>query len=321
MTRKVLMILTHDRLDCLKLCMDMLERSDAFEVFDKVVMLLNGVSRHHANYVHQFMKQHPEVSWDTVIGPGTRPDGISFVQNECVRRYPDSIYVKIDNDIFVHRNWARTLLDAYEAHKNDDRLGLISPLIPNNAMGLYTMLNRFYPDLLAEYIRNFGSAPESRCQGAVWNRPEIAIWATKNFIDVEKANQVQQGLAAGGERYIAFTERFSIGCIIYDYKLWQKMGGIPRTDEPGWCAWVEENGHHHVLDASQIVLHYSFFVQQDWLDRSSILEDIRRINLPETLSSKLSPQYFMPRLIRIAIQLPRVIPRKIASLLSSKGTK
>ncbi|MGD9874747.1 MAG: hypothetical protein AB7T27_10855 [Kiritimatiellia bacterium] len=309
------MILTHDRLDCLRLCMEMLERSDAFGVFDKVVMLLNGVSRRHAQYVHRFMQKHPKVSWDTVIGPGTRPDGISFVQNECIRRYPDSIYVKIDNDIFVHKSWARTLLEAYEVHKKDDRLGLISPLIPNNAMGLCTLLNRFYPNLLAEYVHKFGSEPESRCQGAVWSHADIAIWATRKFIDIEEANRVQKSIVAGGERYVPFTERFSIGCIIYDYKLWQKMGGIPRTDEPGWCAWVEENGHHHVLDASQIVLHYSFFIQQDWMDRSPILEDIRRINLPETLSSKLSPRYIMPRLIRTAMQIPRVIPRKAGSLI------
>ena len=36
--RKVLMILTHDRLDCLRLCLEMLERAGAYACFDKVVL-------------------------------------------------------------------------------------------------------------------------------------------------------------------------------------------------------------------------------------------------------------------------------------------
>jgi hypothetical protein len=86
------------------------------------------------------------------------------------------------------------------------------------------------------------------------------------------------------------------------------MGGIPSTDEPGWCQWIEENGHVNVLDCAQIVLHYSFFVQQEWLDRTTLLEDIRRANLPDTVVSTSWPP---PRLLRVARQVPSILRRRL----------
>ena len=41
--KKILMVLTSHRLDCFKLCMDMLLHGGSIRRFDKVVLLLNGV--------------------------------------------------------------------------------------------------------------------------------------------------------------------------------------------------------------------------------------------------------------------------------------
>ena len=87
------------------------------------------------------------------------------------------------------------------------------------------------------------------------------------------------------------------------------MGGIPETDEPGWTAWIQEHEQTNILDCSQIALHYSFFVQQEWLDRSSLLEDIRAANLPGTLT--LAQRAGLTRITRIAQQIPGVIRRRI----------
>ena len=114
--QKILMILTHDRLDCLRLCLDMLERADAFSKFDRVVWLLNGVPPRLRRFVGNYVAARPQVQWDTVEGDGTRPGGICFVQNECIRRYPDSVYVKVDEDIFVPRGWAERMLESSERH-------------------------------------------------------------------------------------------------------------------------------------------------------------------------------------------------------------
>lgn len=97
--RKVLMVLTHDRTDCLKINMEMLFKSGGIHCFDHVVLLLNGVVGGHLRYIHRLIAQHPDISWDTVAGPRGRSQFIANLQNECVRRYPDSVYVKIDEDV------------------------------------------------------------------------------------------------------------------------------------------------------------------------------------------------------------------------------
>jgi len=307
---KILMILTHDRQDCLEVCLEMLERAEAFARFDRVVLLLNGVPPRLRSYIEAYMAARPEVNWDTVEGDGTRPEGICFVQNECIRRYPDSVYVKVDEDVFVPRGWAERMLDTYEQFADRKDLALITPLIPNNAYGLHRLVNTFYPEQLGPFEKRFGAPPSASPKGPTWQSPYIAEWATRLFIDIDAANEEQRRRLAELEmpRWHEFCEYFSIGCICYDYDHVQRMGGsLPPRDEPDWCAWFEENHQTCILDQSLIVLHYSFFVQQEWLDRTSTLEDIRKVNLPGT-SSCLAP--LMPRW-RLMKQLPGILKRRL----------
>lgn len=308
--RKVLMILTHDRQDCLRLCLDMLERSEAFSKFDRVVLLLNGVPTRLRRFVEGYMAAHPQVGWDVVVGDGTRPAGICAVQNECVRRHPDSVYVKVDEDVFVPRGWAERMLETYEHFSARGDLALLTPLIPNNAYGLHRLLNEFYPEKLGEFAQRFGAPPSAEPKGPTWESPSIAEWASRQFLDIDAANAEQRRrLAAGGHpRWHEFCQYFSIGCICYDYAHVQRMGGsLPLRDEPDWCAWFEANRQACVVDQSLIVLHYSFFVQQEWLDRSSLLEDVRRANLPGT-SSVWAPA---ARWGRLAKQIPGIAKRRL----------
>ena len=308
--RKVLMILTHDRLDCLQLCLEMLERAGAYACFDKVVLLLNGVPPRLRRFVQAYMAARPQVGWDTVDGDGTRPAGLVHAQNECVRRYPDSVYVKVDEDVFVPRGWAERMLETYAQYSARADLALITPLIPNNAFGLHRLLNGFYPEKLPEFTRNFGAPPSDEPKGPTWHSPYIAEWATRLFLDVDAANAEQRRrLAAGGQpRWQEFCKYFSIGCICYDYAHVQRMGGVlPPRDEPDWCAWFEAHRQACVVDQSLIVLHYSFFVQQEWLDRSTLLEDIRRVNLPGTAPA-WAPALRWGRLAR---QVPGIVKRRL----------
>lgn len=315
--KKVLMLLTNARTDCLKISLELLDRSGALRQFDRVVFLLNAPRAAHRRYVERFIAGHPEVGWDRILGPGTRPEGIAWMQNECVRRHPDALYVKIDEDIFTSSDWAPRLFEAYDLLRRDERLGLISPLLPNNAMALDILLRAYYPEQLAEFRRRFGREPDPTCYGFTWQSPAVGAWATRLFQSLETANaeQRKRWTASGRDRFHRFPDRFSIGCIAYDYRLWQAMGGIPPTDEPGWCAWIQEHGYTNVMDATLIALHYSFFVQQDWLDRTSLLEDIRRANLPGTQPGPAHPASWGPRLGRVLRQAPRALRRKAAHLL------
>ena len=302
------MILTSHRLDCFKLCIDLRAHSRSFEKFDHVVLLLNGVEGRHLEHVQAIMKTLPQVPWDTIAGPRGRGERISNLQNACVKKYPNALYFKIDEDTFVANDWVDRLTAAYEAHKNDTALSLITPVIPNNAAGFFHLLNTF-PKLADEYRTFFSHPIDATCDGTVWKYPQVASWITRKFLDMSAANAELRTrnteLEARNSKH--FSYRFSINCIVYDYRHWLEIGGVPTEDELGWGQWIPKNNKFIVLVTDILVHHYSFFVQQDWLDRTSLLEDIRNANLPQKLRGLA---YHVPRWTRIAQQIPKVISRR-----------
>ena len=310
---KLLMILTSHRLDCLKISLGLLEKSNAFAAFDRVIFLENGLEPSHRAFIDRFIDAHPGIAWDHVTGPRGRSERISGLENDCVRKYPGCVYVKMDEDVFVPSGWAERMLAAYERHRSDPDLALITPLIPNNPYGLYKLLTKYYPAHLAEHRSRFGCDPAPEIHGLTWQSPAVAEWATRLFIDLEDCNAHHRELitAAQKETDDVFSDPFSVGCVCFDYRHWEKMGGIPPKDEPEWCAWIQQHAQHNILDGSQIALHYSFFVQQDWLDRTTLLEDIRRTNLPETCPPGFGLWRHLPRLARTARQIPTVIRRRL----------
>ncbi|HIE10210.1 MAG TPA: hypothetical protein EYP62_01185 [Kiritimatiellae bacterium] len=304
----VLMILTSHRLDCLRLCMDCLFASRALPRLRRVVFLLNGVRGRQLAYVRRTVQEHPEVRWDTISGPRGRGRLISGLQNECVRRYPGTIYIKLDEDTFVCRDWLDRMLAAYAARAADPDLALITPVIPNSGLGLYHLLD-VLPDLAAEYQDRFRFPRTDAFDAPVWKYPRVAEWAIRRTIDMEQTNRRLRQVVS--EPYREFAARFNINCILYDYRHWREIGGVPEHDEIGWGEWTPAHGKHHVVIRDTVVQHYSFFVQQDWLDRSTLLEDLRRANLPQTLARPGLVSYHLPRGIRIARQVPRIIRRRL----------
>lgn len=307
--KKILMILTSHRLDCLRLTMDLLTATDSFSPFDRVVLLLNGVVGRHLRYLQGFMAAHPEVPWDTVSGPRGKGELVANLQNECVRRYPDSLYFKVDEDVFVSKGWVQKMQTAYEAFRQDDNLALLTPISPNNGAGFYWLLSNL-PDLAAEYRGLFPHPIVPDCDGPVWIYPQIAEWITRKFLDLDAANRMLEG--NGPDKFAKFSYRFSINCLVYDYRHWIQMGGVPKEEEPAWGRWVGEHGKFNVLVTNTLVHHYSFFVQQDRLDRSSLLEDIQQANLRSRLGWF---RHEFPRWNRVLKQIPRAVIRRITASL------
>jgi hypothetical protein len=117
----------------------------------------------------------------------------------------------------------------------------------------------------------------------------------------------QAAIANHQAHCITFSYPFSINCIAYDYRHWQEIGGVPEEDENGWGKWIPEHQKLVVLAADALVHHYSFFVQQAWLDRTSLLEDIRRVNLG---GSCFSLNGSLARFVRILRQIPDAVRRR-----------
>jgi len=302
------MVLTSHRLDCFKLAMDLLLCGGSLGRFDRVVLLLNGVKGAHLRYIHQLLEAYPELPWDIISGPRGRGTRISGLQNECVRRYPGALYFKIDEDTFVYHDWVDKLTHAYKRFQADPRLSLITPVIPNNAAGFYYLLTTF-SELAAEYGERFSYPIDHDCSGTVWAYPQVAEWVSYRFLDLAAANRkLESATSRGSEPFTTFAYRFSINCIVYDYRHWEEIGGVPDQDEIGWGDWIPAHGKRIVLVTNALAHHYSFFNQQGWLDRRPLLEDIRRVNLPE----RMGPLgYRLPRWHRIARQVPDALARRV----------
>ena len=132
--------------------------------------------------------------------------------------------------------------------------------------------------------------------------------------------EVKEGIDFGGKDVYIYnywdsadwTERWSGDLTdeqqaMVDYRHWLELGGVREHDEVDWGAWIRENRKLVVFDAHAVCHHYTFFNQQDWLDRTSLLEDIRRTNLPGTLplGAGILPSW------RLAKQLPRIVRRRL----------
>ena len=306
--KKILMVLTSHRLDCFKLCMDLLIHGGSIRRFDRVVLLLNGVKGRHLRYVRRLLATHPDLPWDTVAGPRGRGWCISNLQNECVCRYPDALYFKLDEDTFVSSDWDLVLEEAYTAHRKCPELSLVTATIPNNGLGCWQLLILF-PDVREAYLRLPHASHTPVADGPVWFHPHLAEWMIRRFLALTEANRKVR--AATAEKWVRFHARFSINCICYDYRHWQEIGGVQEQDEVGWGKWIAENGKLVVLATHAVVHHYTFFNQQDWLDRSSLLEDIRIANLPTTAWQRSWLGRARPRIGRMLRQTPAVLKRRL----------
>lgn len=143
--------------------------------------------------------------------------------------------------------------------------------------------------------------------GSVWFYPHLADWLIRRFLSLDDANDRMRRAAT--ERWIPFHDRFSINCICYDNRHWLELGGVREHDEVDWGEWIRENRKLVVFDAHAVCHHYTFFNQQDWLDRTSLLEDLRRANLPGTLPlfSSLNPA------LRFLRQIPSIVRRRLST--------
>lgn len=326
--QRILMFLTSHRLDCLRLCIDMLVQGGSAARFSRVVVLCSGVTGRHRAYVESLPVRYPGVKWDIIHGPRGRGAPLSNMQNDCVRRYPGGLYFKIDEDTFVSSDWDLEMERAHSAYWDDPRLSLVSAVVTNNQRGAYHLLTTF-PELGEEFTRLFRQPIVTDRMGPVWILPQCAEFMIRRFLNLEEANRELRarlgesaGRASPGDVnhqpstinhscFATFSYPFSINCICYDYRHWQEIGGVPEEDENGWGKWIPENGKIVVLATRALVHHYSFFVQQDWLDRTSLLEDIRLANLPGTIRGKSFSQHHWPRLLRLAKQAPRVLKRRL----------
>ena len=76
-----------------------------------------------------------------------------------------------------------------------------------------------------------------------------------------------------------------------------------------WGAWIKENRKLVVFDTHAVCHHYSFFNQQDWMDRTSLLEELRETNGCGKVGAVARA---WARAGRLAKQLPNIVRRRLS---------
>jgi hypothetical protein len=263
-------------MDCFSLCLECLERHTDLAVFERVYVLANAPAPDHLHMAMEFAKRHANA---TVVGFG--PRGMASVmeaQTVVLGKHPDSMVVKLDEDVFVTEGWLQGLIRVYAEHGKKG-CALVSALVPNNNMGklmLDDSLRRTFP----EYAAN-AALHEN---GAVHN-PDYAVWLWRMLVegrlDLTPA-RLLEGLADA-----PVTCYLSINCILMDPRMLECAlpfglltgNATPEmvTDEYKINAVLrmEHVPLYGVMTPRSVAHHFSFGPQQEALDKALSLEAIR----------------------------------------------
>lgn len=250
-----LVILTSHRAECLWLCLKCLERHTNLSLFSNIIILANDVSAKHKNLIETFKakyKQTKDIHY--------RPRGLTHVtamQNEIYSQWPHSIYVKIDEDVFVSEFWLENLLKAYQEH-TDDNVILLSPLIFNNELGRYllkSVLEKLYPN----------EFDPSLSEGSIDANSKYGVWIWKKTLfdglekNIKKENTIKDYL---------FKSYLNINCILFDKRLLSKVLPFSVNDERSINNFLKTSDFFGLMVPSSVVHHYSFGPQQKAIDGS-----------------------------------------------------
>ena len=174
---------------------------------------------------------------------------------------------KLDEDIFVTKNFFNQLLDLYEEIDKNScyKVGFVAPLIPINGYAHIRFLEKV--KLLNNYEKKFGKAKHDwDPEGKVVIDPEIAtfLWGEteKTLRNIDK---LDEEFAKDKANYSICPIRFSIGAILFSRNLWEKMGrfevGLGNNmgrDEIQLCDYLMTDSRVIAVSENTIVGHFSY---------------------------------------------------------------
>ena len=156
----------------------------------------------------------------------TKKNNVCVALNTAIKLFDSAKYIyKIDEDIFVTKNFFANTMRAYLDTKKADAFYqnpiFVSPLIPVNGFSYALVLN--YLGLEKEYAARF-EPPHWGGGHRVGTDPEVAkfFWGEGGF--VPQIDALDEMLAAAQKEVIPCPIHFSIGAILMEREMWEKMG-------------------------------------------------------------------------------------------------
>lgn len=202
----------------------------------------------------------------------TKKNSVTQTQNTAIKLFPCAKYIyKLDEDIFITKNFFSTLKNTYEKVQTDGEynVGFVAPILPINGYSHVTLLKKL--NLVKYYTKHFEKV--KYCAGSdrmIENSPDVAkfMWGEDNIIP--HIDEINNELQNSTFSYSAIPIRFSIGAILYSRTLWEDMkyfkvrrGTGLGLDERQICTYCLINSKAMIVSENSCVGHLGFQKQNN----------------------------------------------------------
>ena len=207
----------------------------------------------------------------------TKENNVSLVQNVAISLHPKARYIyKLDEDIFITKGYFDKLKQAYvhASYNSDYRPGIIAPVIPLNAYAHMLVLDKLNLRNIYEqkFEKPYFIAGNDR---QIENNPDVAkfFWGEGKFIPhIDKLNAL---LSEDDTKEAVCPIRFSIGAIMFERNLWEKMGHFRVNrkwnqmgeDEIQICSFCMSDSRPIFVSKNVAVGHFSFGPQTEGMKK------------------------------------------------------
>ena len=173
-------------------------------------------------YSKKLSKIAEEYEWSYI---STKRNSITQTQNTAINLFPNAKYIyKIDEDIFITKNFFKTLKNTYEYVQEEGEydVGFVAPVLPINGYSHVVLLKKL--DLIDYFNENFEKVKYATGdKRMIENSPEVAkfMWGDNGIVPhIDDINEMLQNSPLS---YSAVPIRFSIGAILFHRNLWENM--------------------------------------------------------------------------------------------------
>lgn len=157
----------------------------------------------------------------------TKRNNICLIQNIAISKFNNAKYIfKLDEDIFITKNYFSKMLKAYEHSKKERyNIGIIAPLIPVNGYGYVRILEKtnnveYFEKQYEKVIYTTGwerkIEKDINAVKFLWGNVEEKNYNNKNIINIDDLNE-KFGKGRLCEKPCCI--RFSIGAIMFEKNL------------------------------------------------------------------------------------------------------
>jgi hypothetical protein len=199
---------------------------------------------------------------------GTEHGHVSLGQNLAIRAHPRAeLIYKLDEDIFIGPGYFEDLLAGWErvAAAEEYAPGFCAPVLNVNGYSYREYLRAL--GLEDEYRRRFGALRRAGADIPVQADPEAAIWLWERGLPVD---DTARRIAAQPFASSAIPHRFSIGAILFERGLWDRMRAFRRTarspglgdDEAHLCSSCVDFSRVMTLVHNVYAGHFGFGAQE-----------------------------------------------------------